>query len=397
MERSSACSAGRSWCPSAPTATHAAASSRAGPNPRSDVTSLDLVRRRLVGFAQQEARGVSPLYEHLAAHAAEDDEVAGLLTVAPERFAHPTLLLAAAHRLVQAEPFHRLSDYYPSLGGTYGADERTWPLFREFVLERADRMRELISRRSVQTNEVRRATLLYPALAMVKGPVGLLEVGCSAGLLLGIDQYGYRYQTQQAGQLVGGPAKAALGLHCALELAPGAELPKVPKSVKVAAKVGLDRAPADLADEDTYAWLEACVWADQPERLRLFGVAAAVQRKSPPELVAGDAVADLAAAAGRVPADLPLVVMTSNVLPYLPGREFVAALRDLGRPVWWLSHEGYAAGLVHVLPDREDLRPGPGESAFGVVGLVRFEDGAVRSARALARTAPHGQRLVWLP
>ncbi|MFE2756136.1 DUF2332 domain-containing protein [Actinosynnema sp. NPDC059335] len=361
------------------------------------MTSLDLVRERLARFAEQEAHGVSPLYEHLAARAADDPDVAGLLTAAPERFAHATLLLAAAHRLVQAEPFHRLSDYYPSLGGTYGADEHTWPLFRDFVLERADRMRELIGSRTVQTNEVRRATLVYPALAKVKGPIGLLEVGCSAGLLLNLDRYGYRYQTQQAGQLAAGPAKAALGLHCALELAPGAELPKIPKTVKIAARVGLDRAPADLADEDTYAWLEACVWADQPERLRLFGVAATVQRKSPPELVAGDAVADLAEAAARVPEDLPLVVLTSSVLAYVPGEEFVAALRDLGRPVWWLSHEGYAAGLAHVLPGRDDLRPGPGDPAFGVVGLVRFEDGEARSVQALAKTAPHGQRLVWLP
>ncbi|WP_158849242.1 DUF2332 domain-containing protein [Saccharothrix deserti] len=361
------------------------------------MTSLDLVRQTLAGFAQREAHGVSPLYEHLAAHAAEDPEVAGLLTAAPERFAHATLLLAAAHRLLQAEPFHELSNYYPSLGGTYGADENTWPLFRSFVLERADKMRALISSRSTQTNEVRRAALLYPALAQVKGPVGLLEVGCSAGLLLGLDQYGYRYQTQQAGQLVAGPAKAALGLHCSLELAPGAELPKIPKTVKVAAKVGLDRAPADLTDEDTYAWLEACVWADQPERLRLFGVAATVQRKSPPEFVVGDAVADLGTAASRVPEDLPLVVLTSNVLPYVSGEEFVRALRGLSRPVWWLSHEAYAAGLVHVLPARDDLRPGPDEAAFGVVGLARFEDGELRSARALAKTAMHGQRLVWLP
>ncbi|MGM1060166.1 DUF2332 domain-containing protein [Saccharothrix sp. Mg75] len=361
------------------------------------MTSLDFARRRLSAFAEQEAHGVSPLYEHLASRAAGDPGVAGLLTAAPERFAHATLLLAAAHRLVQAEPFHPLSRYYPSLGGTHGPDDETWPLFRDFLLDRADKVRELVSTRSTQTNEVRRSALLYPALAGIKGPVGLLEVGCSAGLLLGLDLYGFRYQTQQAGQLVAGPAKAALGLHCSLELAPGAELPKIPKSVKVAAKVGLDRAPADLSDEETYAWLEACVWADQPERLRLFGVAATVQRKSPPEFVTGDAVADLSTAAARVPEALPLVVMTSNVLAYLSGAEFVEALRALGRPLWWLSHEGYAAALEHVLPGREDLRPGPGDAAFGVVGLVRFEDGDVVSARALARTAPHGQRLIWLP
>ena len=369
------------------------------------MTSLDLVRSSLRGFASREAAGVSPLYEHLALKAADDPEVAGLLTAAVEEFAHPTLLLAAAHRLLQAEPFHELSSYYSSLGGTYGADERTWPLFRTFVLERADKMRALIAGRTTQTNEVRRAALLFPAVAAAAkqagGPIGLLEVGTSAGLLLGLDQYGYRYQTEQAGQLVSGPPKALLGLHCALELAPGAELPKLPKTVKVAAKVGLDRAPADLTDEDAYAWLEACIWADQPERLRYFGVAATVQRKSPPTFVTGDAVDDLAKAASLVPAELPLVVITSTLLPYLSESrraEFVTALGTLGRPVWWVSHESYVAGLVHVLPGRDDLRPSSDEPAFGVLGLTHWDGtGAPPTARACAKTGLHGQRLVWLP
>jgi hypothetical protein len=368
------------------------------------VTSLDLVRSSLLRFAEVEAAGVSPLYEHLALKAADDPEVAGLLTAAPEGFGHPTLLLAAAHRLLQAEPFHELANYYPSLGGTYGADERTWPLFRDFVLQRSDKTRALIASRTTQTNEVRRAALLFPAVAAVAkqagSPLGLLEAGTSAGLLLGLDLYGYRYQTQQVGQLVSGPAKALLGLHCALELAPGAELPKLPKTVKVAAKVGLDRAPADLADEDTYAWLEACIWADQPERLRYFGVAATVQRKSPPTFVVGDAVDDLAKAASLVPAALPLVVITSTLMPYLPEArraDFVAALGDLGRPVWWVSHESYAAGLSHVLPGRDDLRPADGEPAFGVLGTAHWDGtGAAPVVRALAKTGLHGQRLVWL-
>jgi len=369
------------------------------------VTSLDQVRSTLSAFAEREAAGVSPLYEHLASKAAADPEVAALLTAAPEEFAQATLLLAAAHRLLQAEPFHQLSNYYPSLGGTYGADENTWPLFRDFVLQRADKMRGLIAGRTTQTNEVRRAALLFPAVAAAAkqagGPIGLLEVGAGAGLLLGLDLYGYRYQTEQAGQLVAGPTKTALGLHCALELAPGADLPKLPKAIKVAAKVGLDRAPADLTDEDAYAWLEACIWADQPERLRYFGVAATVQRKSPPTLVAGDAVDDLAKVVALVPAELPLVVITSSVLCYLtPQRraEFVAALGSLGRPVWWVSHEGYEAALVHVLPDRADLRPAAAEPAFGVLGLVHWDGSSTTpNARALAKTGLHGQRLIWLP
>jgi hypothetical protein len=365
--------------------------------------TLELVRQRMRWFAEREAL-LSPLYAHLAEKAAADDEVADLLTAAPREFAQPTLLFAAAHRLVQAEPIHPLTAYYPSLGGTCGVDGGTWPLFRLFVLERADRMRELIAARTTQTNEVRRAALLYPAVAIVakqaRAPVGLLEVGASAGLLLGLDRYSYRYQTEQAGPIVAGPARSALGLHCTLELAPGATLPAIPRKIAVAARVGLDRAPVDLADEEQYAWLEACIWADQPERLRLFGAAAAVLRRDPPELITGDAVDDLAAAAGRIPVEVPLVVITSNAMQYLVKQEreaFIAGLGELAgqRRVWWLSHEEYRAGLAHLLPGRDDLVAGEGEQSFGVLGLTHWGGGRPVPA-ALARTAWHGQRLQWL-
>lgn len=367
-------------------------------------TTLEEIRRRLRWFADDHAATISPLYSHLADHAARDDEVAELLTAADTAAVDPTLLFAAVHRVLQSEPFHELTAYYPSLGGANGPDAGTWPLFRTFVLERVDRVRELIATRVTQTNEVRRAALLYPAVARAAKqagkPVGLLEVGASAGLLLGMDTFAYRYQTEQAGQLVAGPARSHVGLHCALESAPGATLPPIPKRLAIAAKLGLDRSPVDLADEEQYAWLEACVWPDQPERLRLFGAAAAAQRKSPPELVAGDAVADLPAAAARIPAGVPLVVLTSNVLWLLAEdrrRDFVATLANLAanRPLWWVSHEGYRAALAHLLPGRDDLDPDPGEQTFAVLGLVRWSDG-VPDATALAKTAWHGERMEWL-
>ncbi|HEY0450121.1 DUF2332 domain-containing protein, partial [Actinophytocola sp.] len=329
---------------------------------------------------------------------------AGLLTATDALSAGATLLFAAVQRVLQAEPFHELTNYYPSLGGSYGPDGGTWPLFRTFVLERADRVRELIATRVTQTNEVRRAALLYPAVAIAAkqagNPVGLLEVGASAGLLLGMDTYAYRYQTEQAGQLAAGPARSTVGLHCALALAPGASLPSIPKKLTTAARIGLDAHPVDLTDEEQYAWLEACIWPDQPERLRLFGAAATAQRKSPPELVAGDAVEDLPAVAARIPAEVPLVVLTSNVLWLFDAdrrRAFLDALDALAveRPLWWVSQEAYRSALEPLLPGRDDLRPGEGEATFGTLGLVRWSDGRP-IATALAKTAWHGERMQWL-
>jgi hypothetical protein len=363
---------------------------------------LDEIKNVLRVFAVTEAAGSSPLYEHLAGKAAEDDDVAGLLTVARDGEARGTLLMAAAHRLIQADPIHPLSRYYPSLGGFDGVDGETWPLFREFLLSRADEAREIVATRYTQTNEVRRAALLYPAVALAAkeagGKITLLEVGCSAGLLLGLDKFSYRYQCDGGEQLTAGPAKTAVGLHCALNLAPGATLPKVPKKLTIHGRAGLDRAPVDAADEDELAWLEACIWADQPDRIRLLRTAAAAQRKSPPELITGDAIDDLEAAADHLPADLPLVVMTSHMLTYLDERrpDFIAALAKLAeqRPLWWVSEEQYRAGLEHVLPGREDLVDQ--QDGLCALGLVRWHHGQPQ-ARALARTAPHGHRMTWLP
>lgn len=366
---------------------------------------LDRISSALWMFAEHEAIGVSPLYEHLAGHAAEDVEVAGLLTAAEPDYAKPTLLFAAAHRLVIAEPISDLAEYYPSVGGTCGVDNTTWPTFRRFVLDRAERMRSLIAGHTTQTNEVRRAAVIYPAVALAakqaKQPIGLLEVGTSAGLLLGMDRYGYRYSLPGGEQLSGGVTKANLVLQSQLTLADGASAPVVPKKLAVSRKVGMDRSPVELADEEQYAWLEACIWADQPDRLRRLGLAAAVQRADRPELISGDVVSGLPAAAARFPAGEPLVVLSSHVLCYLDAErraEFVDALHTLAqdRPLWWVSQESYRCGLDLLLPDRDDLDSGPGHGGrFATLGLVRWRDGNA-TAQALASSSGHGERIEWL-
>jgi hypothetical protein len=356
--------------------------------------ALDEIRERLRRFAS-DVEETSPLYSYLAAHAAADDEVAGLLTVAPSP--EPELLLAAVQRVLQAEPFHELTNYYRTLGGEYGPDAGLWRMFRMFVLDRVDKVRVLVATRVPRSNEVGRAALFYPAVAYAarqagNGPVGLLEVGSCAALLLGLDLYSYRYQSEQAGQVVAGPGRAALGLHCALRLAPGQKGPTIPKRLQVSARVGLDHDPVDLDDEDEYAWLEACVWPDQPDRLRQLGAAATVRRKKQPILVKGDPVADLGGAADHIPPELPVVVLTSNALRSLSAERvtaFRAALAELAvvRPTFWVSLEAYATGLVH---DHPELDTGQ-----AILSCTRWIEGSELTT-PLAQTSWHGERMHWL-
>lgn len=358
---------------------------------------LGVIRRRLLQFAEGEAQA-SPLYAHLAGQAAGDDEVMGLLAAAPPDEARPTLLLAVAHRLLAASPVHPLSRYYPSMGGFDGVDAQTWPTFRSFLLERADAVRELCRTRFTQTNEVQRAALVYPVIADIakraRSPIALLEVGCSAGLLLGMDRYRYEYLFDGE-RFAAGPAKAPVGLHCAIN---GRGFTAPPKKLAIGGRIGLDRAPVDLTDEDQLAWLEACIWTDQLDRVRLLHTAAAAQRRDPPELVAGDAVNDLPAVAARLPAELPLVVLTSHTVIYFaePRRaEFVAALGELARerPLWWVSSGPYEGGMDLVALGRDELSyRNSGQSTLAVTQWV---DGAPQ-ARVVAQHHHHGKRMTWL-
>ncbi|WP_086826700.1 DUF2332 domain-containing protein [Allokutzneria sp. NRRL B-24872] len=363
-------------------------------------SQLDTVRQRFHRFAEQEAAGNSPLYERFALGVAEDAEVADLLTATSANFAVPTLFFAAAQRALFAEPWHPLTRYYPSVGGHDGVDEAAWPEFRDFVLGRADKMRELISSRTTQTNEVRRAAVLYPVLSLIaaqvgKAPLGLLEVGASAGLLLGMDRYGYRHRLPDGTDVNSGRKKARLVLDTAVRREQGRGRAKAPA---FDAKVGLDLTPVDVADEEQLSWLEACVWPDQPRRLSFLRLAAEEVRADPPVLVAGDAVDDLYAAAARVPADLPLVVFNSNLLAYVDEvrrADYVEAVRALSesRTLWWVAQEPFGACLNLLLPEREDLvLDGP---AHNVVSIVRWEKGR-SEVRPVARSGMHGQWVEWL-
>jgi hypothetical protein len=358
------------------------------------------IQRALAEFAEHEAAGESPLYAHLAAGAAADEDVAGLLLASDVPVSsRSTLFFAAAHRLVIAEPISRLADYYPSVGGTNGVDAAVWSLFREFVLQRAERMRSLLATRSTQTNEVRRAAALFPAVCEVarqaRGGFGLLEAGCSAGLLLGMGRYGFRYRTPDGEQIDAGAAKSRLVLSTDLT---GDVVPKLSRKLPVAATVGIDRAPVDATDEEELAWLEACTWADQPNRLRTLDTAVTLQRRDPPRLMTGDAVDSLGQAAAQIDENLPLVVLTSHVLGHLAEErvgEFLTALDTLAarRPLWWVSEEAYQCAMARLLPGRDELTYGAGNPTV-TIGLVRWH-GDAPHPQILGQSAPHGGRLRW--
>lgn len=300
-------------------------------------------------FAGAECRDDSPAYAALAEGAADDPELLAL--IARSEDPQPNLFLAAARFL--------------------GAPWASYPAFRAFVLAREAQVLAVMRAHRTQTNEVGRCAVLLPALAALPQPLALLEVGASAGLALLLDHYRYRYTGAVTAAVGAGDPELACLTRGPVPV-PGA-LPRI------VWRRGLDRAPVDLDAPEQVRWLEACVWPDAPERLARLRAAMAVARRVRPEIVRGDAVDDLEAAAHAAPAGATLVVLHSATLGYLPEprrRLFTERVRRL--PAIWIANE--APRLV--APD-----PSPGPSLHFVV---------TRDGRPLALAHPHGRWLEWL-
>jgi len=286
----------------------------------SDRETPEIVARRFAEFAHSYSH--LTLYAAISRAAATDDLAVELTGAARPGQARPVLLLAALHDLVLRRPDLPVARWYPSVTGAAVPPGDPWPDVRAALADHADELRAVIAGRATQTNEVNRvvhvARMVAEAAADVPDvPVALVEMGASAGLLLGLDRYRIEIEDPTGDvTVVGDPASSArahgLGFLSPTDdpVAPEAADPTASEAAvgpgwpsgfgssglpRIVERVGLDREPVDLSDPDAVRWLEACLWPDQPERLERFRAAVEVLRADPPTVVAGDMVDDLEA------------------------------------------------------------------------------------------------------
>jgi len=324
---------------------------------------LESVAERYRGFADETA-GESACFTAWASEVAQDREVLAWIGALPRTKQQPNLVFAAARWNGAAAP------------GSYDG-------FREAVLERGEAVRRTVLARSTQTNEPRRMATLLPVFAQIAaeagGPLGLIEVGASAGLCLYPDRYGYDWGSDR--QLTPGAGSV---LRCDVEGA----MPVPDRMPHVAWRGGSDLNPLDVTDADSMRWLRTLVWPEQEQRRALLDAAITIAQSAPPHLVRGDLfdtldeLVQVAARYGTV------VVFHSAVVAYLDDdsrRRFAARMQQLVTvgAVRWVSNEG-----DRVLPKITATAHGTGRQAERfVLGL----DG-----RAVARTHGHGASLTWL-
>jgi hypothetical protein len=339
-------------------------------------------------FGEVDAAETSPLYERVAVALSESVEALRAIEAAPARKRHPTVILAALHDLA-------LAGRAPALAAAYAAEDghAAAGAAIDTLLRMTDSVVDIAVRRQPRTNETGRcAAVLYPAIAEAArrvgaNAVGLIDVGCSAGLNLHVDRVGITYSN---GQSLGDPSSP---VQLSSSIVGDRPIP-TRAMPEVVARVGVDLDPVDVTDADDARWLRACLWPDQPEGVARLEAEMALATTAPPLLLQGNAVEELPGAFARVPADALPVVTTTWALSHFPLKSRLRFLHRLdeaaaGRAVAWVSAEG--VGVAPAIPTLGDRRA----SGHSIIGLAVFDRSALR-AEALGRCWSQGRLLAWL-
>ncbi len=328
---------------------------------------VEALRQQSVGCAT----AGSAIYADLLERAADAIARGGPLREWVTEFdGHPVLdalamrMMGAVHRRVLGGRAPELAAHYPSAGGRY-EPEGAWQAFEALVASDVAGLRaELVP---VQTNEVMRCCALLGgflrAAAQFELPLRLLEVGSSAGLLLGFDHY--HYDLGEHGRYAPpGSLDAAPVLHCDWRGGP----PDLAAPLRVASRRGCDPNPVDVRRPEKRLLLEGFMWADQVERLERLRAAIALALAHPPTV-------DTAPASRWLPQQLAeptpgetTVVFHSVIWWYLSTderRRVIDTLEQAGRratpeqPLCWLRLEGsdlaHAEVRMRSWPDGEDV------------------------------------------
>lgn len=328
----------------------------------------------------------SPLYAALCRAGAEDPEILALTSHGLEGAA-PVHLFTAVHHLLLTDPADPLARFFPTLSDDPAPPEAAWPDFARYCREHGAQIRELLATRPVQMTYVERCRTLLPALCAVADqagePLNLVEIGCSAGVLLAFDHYAYELRP---GERVG-PADAAIVLKGELHGGPPLRIPRI------GTRTGIDLNLMDPNSAEDRRWLLATCYpelrAEQAHLERAMDIVAAMQitwRE-------GDALGHLAQALAETPD--PVCVYHSACLFYwsAEGKAALdAALREASRsrPIHRLGIEP-SERFDEWQTGRGDETPG----ASGEITITSYRGGKAES-RVVGRLSPDFGTVWWL-
>jgi hypothetical protein len=230
-----------------------------------------------------------------------------------------------------------------------------------------------------QTNEVKRcAVLLGGALILAREtglPLDIIEIGASAGLNLGFEQYRY-----ELGAVRWGRDDAPVTIRCDWR----GDLPPLKAPLAIAARRACDLNPLDPSSPSDRSRVMSYIWPDQADRLATTEAAFDAAAARPWRVEQADAAAFVAARLSEpVPPGRTRLLMHTIMWQYLPEptRQRIArAMHGAGAvatreaPLAWLSMEADA------------------QSGSAAVRLTSWPGGR---AHELGRADFHGRWVEW--
>jgi hypothetical protein len=226
----------------------------------------------------------------------------------------------------------------------------------------------------VQTTYAERCRALLAPMCVVAReagePLNLVEIGCSAGVLLAFDKFAYRLNDQG----VIGADGASLLLEGQLHGGPELFIPRI------GTRTGLDLRTIDVRSEDERRWLLALCFPELRDEQGRLAKALDVVAQTEMRMLEGDALLHIERAMADTPD--PLCVFHSACLFYWPAEaraklEVLLCEASRSRPIWRIAiepsfvfddWEDHYAGRAARPADVRDLK-------IGGISLIRYTGG----------------------
>lgn len=370
---------------------------------------MDELSKQFEAFALVAEKSHEYTYKLICQGVARNPELLTLVRRSPQGQRRPNILLAAVHFLLLRGVDHPLASWYgtviqwrrdqlQTVPGIVELDNtcRTdpYPIFVDFCHSFQDDIEHLVSTRSTQTNEVGRCSALLLALnhvaSQVHRPLGLIDLGTSAGLHLLFDQFSYSYNGSELIDIPG----SSVHLDCSLRkgVLPKISLPCVPY------RTGIDSNPVHLENDDDLIWLLACMWPDNLARFKRLQSAVSIfkSQAKAPHIVKGDAVSEIEFLAAEVPSDVHLTFFHCWMAAYLSIEQQRQLSENIisishSRPVSWIYSEleSETTGLP-VITNHVDRV----SRSSTVLNLITASEGRT-NVELLAEMHPHGNWIAW--
>ncbi len=273
-----------------------------------DQTRLDTVAAAFRAGAKSYAAMGSPPYAALCAGGADDPAVVELAAHAMAGSQPVFHLMASVHHLLLQDGNDPLAGYFATLTDDPLPPGEAWPHFVRFCEEHRAELLHMLATHSVQTTYVERCVSLVAPIAWVAQqagePLHLVEIGCSAGVLLTYDRYAYAFE----GHDPIGPADAPLLLKGRIAGDPPLAIPRI------ASRTGLDLHPVDARSKEERRWIIAQTFPEYREQRARLATALDIVAQSDIEMHGGDALAVLPSVLANLPD--PVCIFHSACLYY---------------------------------------------------------------------------------